>query len=423
MAVYSQESSQDPSVLFLESAQALGASCGILVWELEDESGFAEKARFGYGEDGFFYSFLARGLGNLEAVQNSPEPVVFPKEEFPLYLEESKFAVVSGIWEGNRFKGFLLLEFSDLIESAKISCFLLSKFLTKTSSISHHKSKEFSAIQYILDIFPDLKSQFSEWKNLSPSLVLGARGTGKKMLTKYLYKTLGRSGEWILIGSIPENLGKLEKSLQNWEELAAPEGFLVFDSVFNLGLGQQRIFYEWLEEGSFGGKILFVDRLGKPKEPYPPFWNMIQSNQIILPGLEKFTQEEMSGLIDVLFIEICEQLEKSNLHLDPQVKEELAARTYSGNLEELRSVLGNGIWRARGITVGQEEIGSPSNESQVSLEMPGAEDLDLPKCIEALERQKILLADKLFSGNQLRMAKALKISRGSLQYKMKNLGL
>lgn len=423
MTVYSQESSQDPSVLFLESAQALGASCGILVWELEDESGFAEKTRFGYGEDGFFYSFLARGLGNLEAVQSSPEPVVFAGEDFPLYLEESKFAVVSGVWEGSRFKGFLLLEFRDSVESAKISCFLLSKFLTKSGSASHPKSKEFSAIQYILDTVPDLKSEFSQWKNQNPSLILGPKGTGKKMLTKSLYKTLGLSGEWILIGSIPENLGKLEKSLKSWEELAAPDGFLVFDSVLNLGLGQQRIFYEWLEEGSFGGKIIFVDRLGKPKEPYPPFWKMIESNRLQLPGLEAFPKEKMSDLIEILFKEICDQLEKSNLQLNLQVREELAARAYSGNLEELRSILGNGIWRARGTIVGQEEIGSPTTELQVSLEMPGAEDLDLPKCIEALERQKILLADKLFSGNQLRMAKALKISRGSLQYKMKNLGL
>jgi transcriptional regulator with PAS, ATPase and Fis domain len=51
------------------------------------------------------------------------------------------------------------------------------------------------------------------------------------------------------------------------------------------------------------------------------------------------------------------------------------------------------------------------------------EDLDLRRSVEVLEKQKVLHAMKLFSGNQMRMSKALGISRGSLQYKMKQMGL
>jgi transcriptional regulator with PAS, ATPase and Fis domain len=51
------------------------------------------------------------------------------------------------------------------------------------------------------------------------------------------------------------------------------------------------------------------------------------------------------------------------------------------------------------------------------------EDLDLRRSVEILEKHKVLHAMKLFSGNQMRMSKALGISRGSLQYKMKQMGL
>jgi DNA-binding protein Fis len=50
-------------------------------------------------------------------------------------------------------------------------------------------------------------------------------------------------------------------------------------------------------------------------------------------------------------------------------------------------------------------------------------DLDLRKGVHELEREKIETANRIFEGNQVRMAKALGISRGSLQYRLKQMEL
>lgn len=55
----------------------LGFSAGVVVLKVEDEDSFYESASFGYGEDGFYYSFLNRGSLHWEELMHSQEPVFF----------------------------------------------------------------------------------------------------------------------------------------------------------------------------------------------------------------------------------------------------------------------------------------------------------------------------------------------------------
>lgn len=426
----------DPSLVFQSAAQGLGALCGVLVWEMEDESGFAERARFGYGEDGFFYSFLARGQGNLEKLQASSEPLVFRSEDVNLYSPNSILAVSAGIRKAGRFVGFLILEYAqDQRGSAEIGSFLLANFLSGGRGDAQPESevgslppsgrrKEVLGIECFLAEIPGFRSRWEIVQKERMVLVLGNPGSGKKSLAKYAFQSIKRNGKMILVNTLPENFGKLEKSLAHWSELAGSDGVLVFDKVFPIGLGQQRIFFEWLEDSGFRGQIFFLDTGSKVPETYPPFWGPLTENSIYLPDLDTLSPEVLGRVVDALFGEVCSQLNRENMRLDGTVRQALVESQFPGNLEELRSRLGNAVWRARGNSViAADWEFQAADGSGGNLELPDSEDLDLPKAIEALERQKILLAHKIFSGNQMRMAKALKISRGSLQYKMRNLKL
>ncbi|MCC5815566.1 MAG: hypothetical protein JJT78_12485 [Leptospira sp.] len=427
MTSFGSDSGDNYFEYFQGSAPIMGAICGFLAWEAEDQSGLEEKVRFGYGEDGFFYEFMARGEGNIEKLFESKDILVFSRNEYELYSDQASFAVVSGVYESERLIGFLLLEMDAAEDFGIVLAQLFARFLesslTKKAANALGNFREFLAIHSLVEGYSNLKERVENLKEGEPILISGSAGSGKKSLAKYIHRNRSKPGNFILINSIPENLGKLEKSLVNWEELSAPSGVLVFDKIPNLSLGQQRIFYEWIEETQFSGLIFFIDRNEKRSEIYPPFWARLERNTISLPSLDSLGKELLGSVILALFDEVKAQAGRESLDLSKHVWEKLRFSSYPGNLDELRGILSNAIWRTRGLIVGAEEIDLMSGEPPASLDLPTSDDLDLPRCIEALERQKIMLAQKLFSGNQLRMAKALKISRGSLQYKMRNLGL
>ncbi len=412
---------------FLKRAPLLGALCGILVWESED--GFVEKARFGFGEEGHFYEFMARGEGNLERLGQESEGLVFPKTSYRLFSPEAEFAVSCGIFREGRLAGFLVLEMQGDVQKALNKAFLLARFFDEREP-SHSFSqpisgdpREFAAIRVLVESYPVLKQGLEALDAKNPVLIVGPPGSGKKSLVRFLHRRRRYPGNLLILNTIPDNLGKLERALKHWEELAMPQGVLVFDKIPNLTLGQQRIFYEWLEGTHFPGKIFFVDRNEKRTEIYQPFWALLEISCVPMPSLDSLPKPLLGEVIDAMFEEICYQSGRESLRLRSEAREKLRFSSYPGNLEELRNLLSNAIWRSRGLEVGLEDLDAETREQAPNLNLPTPDDLDLPKSIRALERQKILLAQKLFSGNQIRMAKALKISRGSLQYKMRNLGL
>ncbi|PKA18517.1 helix-turn-helix domain-containing protein, partial [Leptospira haakeii] len=111
---------------------------------------------------------------------------------------------------------------------------------------------------------------------------------------------------------------------------------------------------------------------------------------------------------------------RPDLALSEDAIESLVESSSCQNLEDLRNAIEEAVLNSGSGEIRNSDL---KKEGPKGISLPDPEDLDLRKAVEAVERQKILLADKLFGGNQIRMAKALGISRGSLQYKLKNLGL
>ena len=163
--------------------------------------------------------------------------------------------------------------------------------------------------------------------------------------------------------------------------------------------------------------------MSSPNEEYPLFWRLVRQTEIYIPELPSLEVGIRRKILDSLVGEIFHLQSKKGMKVEEGVFEFLLEKSESHPLEEIRSVLEMAILQSRGDTLKGEEIRNLWTGKMKNLILIDDEDLDLRRSVEILEKHKVLHAMKLFSGNQMRMSKALGISRGSLQYKMKQMGL
>ncbi len=420
--------------IFGKLIQTLNGICGILVLkETSSDDSFIEFASYGYSSD-FYYSFIARGKEHFERISSSEEPVIFSSNEFNLYSQSSLFAAVIRIMYKEEMLGFFLIEFSSevtLLQSAfiqmlaeKIGILHAMKLNLSSSQPAHIYSNHEKNINY--DLFDFILGGSIGFTNSLKANrfinVQGSVGSGKKSLVKYIYNKLGLHGKLIYLNSLPDQIGKLEKSIQDWIALSG-NGILVVENVSGLSMGQQRVFFEFIKEPVLEPRIIFLDDLTKHKEDYQPFWNLLSQHTVQLPNLLSLDREKLKTVIDLLFKNLRQFNHRPDMTLSEDAYEFLYNFPYKENLRDLRNLLEQAVITSKENIIRKEFYLKLNNSKIKSLDFQNEEDLDLRKSVQALERQKILLANKIFSGNQIRMAKALGVSRGSLQYKMKQLEL
>ncbi|TGN19784.1 response regulator [Leptospira idonii] len=411
-----------------ELCTGLGARSGVVVLKSADEDSFYENSSFGYGEDGFFYSFLSRGGKDWERLMSSPEPVVFSGREYEIFHSQG-IAKAVRILSGEESIGFILMEWEE--ESGGEEDIFLYLFSEKIGKEWHPKSKIATAFSetktpsggappFLLPSLPHYHSRLESLSREKVITIIGPSGSGKKTLAKWIHNQIRPQTPFLVLGSLPENFGKLEKSLSDWGKEAG-QGSLVFLNSKSLSLGQQKIIVDWMGEGSFSGLVFFLDRPEEKEEILPEYSKILQKNQLLLPSFDFLSREVLSEITVQLFRDLVLSQNRNGLELEHSALQSILNRSFPGNFSDLKNLLLSAILTCKGNEVGLEDL--EEEISSVDLGVPDAEDLDLRRGIQALERQKILLSMRIFSGNQIRMAKALGISRGSLQYKMKQLGL
>ncbi|MCE9500439.1 MAG: hypothetical protein K8R21_08070 [Leptospira sp.] len=413
----------------------VGGNCGLVVLLSESGDLLEEAAAIGYGEDGFYYNFMTRGGGNFERVEGSGSPVLFMASEAEVFHQSSQSLLVQRILSRNKMAGFLLVEmpmdFRD--EILLLVGFLASRISGIIDSKSGHsggpgevpvnkKREGFVAVEFLINSNPVLRQGIEEWDVASPLLISGPPGSGKKSLARYLCEKNLLKGQMVLISSLPDQLIKMEKSLEVWRGMAR-NGMIVFDKMSGLSIGQQRLFYEFLLDRKSESQLVFIDDNGKKEEIYLPFWDILSKNVLNLPGVSNLPKSELTELIRQLFSDLCRKYNRTGLNLTPSSLDKLKYMSFPGNLADLTNILEYSILQSTGSEIREQDIIQNTEKGFQAIGIQDSEELDLRKCVEALERQKILLASRLFSGNQIRMAKAMGISRGSLQYKMKQMGL
>lgn len=414
---------------------AVGANCGTIALAPINEKYYVECATSGYGEEGFFYEFLSRDLKHLKNVEESSLPLVFYSKDYKLYFDYSDFALVCRIpVKDSRPVGFVLFEFTGMYQD--IMSLFLGMFAIRIGQIYSQKYDlclKDNLVDFgngevkidLMDLLAPLSRGFQGIKNLlkNPDVLLisGKKGTGKKSFAKYIYQTFRYKGDCIFINSIPEQFGKLERALAEWTIMVG-NGVVVFDDVRSFSIGQQDLFYQFLKNKKGDFSLFFIDSENDGINFYQPFWDMLNEHIVVLPELNYLDKEELQVIIKKMFYDLKMLHGRSGLKISASTIDLLTKYNYSENLRELRGILENSILRSKDslIEIDDLNIGSKSDLKSMVL---ANEDLNLRKCVENLERQKIILANKLFAGNQMRMAKALGISRGSLQYKMKQFEL
>jgi transcriptional regulator of acetoin/glycerol metabolism len=142
---------------------------------------------------------------------------------------------------------------------------------------------------------------------------------------------------------------------------------------------------------------------------------LLGGNQLVLPPVRacrEFLEEEVERLLDLQAVRTGRVV-----RLSPEALDVLMEYEWPGNWWELRKVLESAVLLC------EEGIVRPGD---LRLDGPGLErpdDLNLRKRSEELEKSLLLQAHALHGGNQVQMARALGISRGSLQYKLEKYGL
>jgi DNA-binding protein Fis len=419
-------------IVFDGLVRILNGSCGILVLK-ENADSFVEFTSCGYESD-FYYSFLARGNGNFESITSSEEPVLFWAKDFSLSSPNSSLAMTTRIVYKGEMLGFLLIEFSQEVNDlqrtflemvaeriANLHAMKLNLVSIPTPYVHGNQDKNinFELFDFILSGSIGFTNSLKANRFIN---IQGSQGSGKKSLVKYIYKKLDLHGKIVHLNSLPDQIGKLEKSIQDWIALSG-NGILVIENISNLSMGQQRVFFEFIKEPVLEPRIIFLDDLTKHKEDYQPFWNLLTQHTVQLPNLLSLDKEKLKTVIDLLFKNLRQVNRRPDMTLSDDAYEFLFNYPYKENLRDLRNLLEQAVITSKENIIRKEFYLKFNNSKIKSLDFQNEEDLDLRKSVQALERQKILLANKIFSGNQIRMAKALGVSRGSLQYKMKQLEL
>ncbi|EPG72617.1 transcriptional regulator, Fis family [Leptospira fainei serovar Hurstbridge str. BUT 6] len=413
--------------------KTLGSSAGLATLPAEgEEDALEEVASWGYSEEGFFYSFLAKGSEIRRKLESSP-PFYLPKSSnAEFFLPDSSGGLLGSILVHGKVQGFLLLEIEN--PPSEWQSLFLALFCQKLASILENAPNISAASRNDVGS-EDRKDQLGQilfrltkggdviWDLYRKSRVLkirGPKGSGKKTLAKWVHRRESAGRGLLVIGVLPEHGGKLEKSLEEWEAMA-PGGTLVFERIQEYSALQQKLLYEYATSERNRPRLIFLENSESlPAEELVFFRTLLESNSLEIPPWKTWPTIDRRNVISLIFEEVREAQGRFDLSLSEEAGRSLATPELDRNLEDLRNSIEEGVLHSSGREIREFAIQS---ERPQGVSMPEADDLDLRKAVEALERQKILLAYKLFGGNQIRMSKALGISRGSLQYKLKNLGL
>ncbi|HNN73973.1 MAG TPA: helix-turn-helix domain-containing protein [Leptospiraceae bacterium] len=147
----------------------------------------------------------------------------------------------------------------------------------------------------------------------------------------------------------------------------------------------------------------------------PAFWSFLSTRQFVVPPLRKMSQflsEEIERILEGLRVQYGRRVEVSEAAMN-----RLLRYDWPGNWDELKQSLETAYLLCHEGVIGEAELrlGDHGGEEPDTL--------NLRRRTADLERRLILEAYSLHAGNQVHMARALGISRGSLQYKLAKYGL
>ena len=297
----------------------------------------------------------------------------------------------------------------------------------------------------------------------STVLITGESGTGKELIARALHVNSSRLGEPFIrvnCAAIPKTL--MESELFGHEKGSftgavsarpgrfelADRGTLFLDEIGEIPPEMQVQLLRVLQESEFervgGIKTIKVDvrlvtatnldlarevQIGNFREDLYYRLNVVP---IHLPPLRD-RRDDIAVLVEHFITKFNERLKKKITLVDADALERLTAYHWPGNIRELENVLERTILFCSGPTIGAADLPpelqmavSPSTNEPRAAGGPGRA-TSLKEVVrqetERVERELIVRALDATGGNVTQAARKLKISRKSLQTKMKEFGL
>ncbi len=201
-----------------------------------------------------------------------------------------------------------------------------------------------------------------------------------------------------------------------------PERALVILEVSALARPAQLRLHSFLAAEEGGGRFWILqscrnlEAMARAGRFDPGLWSRIRDGVQVLPPLRTQSEPQLRAEVDRL-LERLARVHRREVRCSPEALGALAAHRWPGNWEELALVVERAFLLAPGERIEEQDLTFPG-----PVEVRPGSGLDLRRRSEELERQLLMEAYSLHAGNQVHMARALGISRGSLQYKMDKFG-
>lgn len=288
-----------------------------------------------------------------------------------------------------------------------------------------------------------------------PVLILGAAGTGKEVLSRWIHQhSPWSAGPYIRVNcaAIPGTL--LESELFGYEKGAfsgadrlkpgrveqAHNGTLFLDEIAEIDLSLQAKLLEFLQDGRFSrigdreerhveARIICATNRTLEREIQtggfrPDLFYRINVVQLQMPSLIA-RKEDIPQLVDH-FVSACNaRFERQSPRMDDRMKRFLQTREWPGNIRELEN------WVARHVLLGDEDALVAALPVRPAPKMPerNADVTSVPlkqmtkNAIHRVEKQLILEVLRANQWNRRKAAEVLKISYRTLIYKIRQAGL
>jgi two-component system nitrogen regulation response regulator GlnG len=296
-------------------------------------------------------------------------------------------------------------------------------------------------------------------------LIRGESGTGKELVARALYQHSRRAGRAFLAlncGAIPETLleselfgheqgaftGAERRRIGKFEQCAG--GTLFLDEIGEMPPGLQGKILRVLQDRTFqrvGGNEVLTAEVRLIAATHRDLEAEVAAGRFLdamyyrlnvvtieLPPL-RARGDDLPLLVDHALRMACGQFGRPMLRVAPETRERLICYRWPGNIRELINVSQSAVLRAVGPTLLPDDLPRPIRQarpvaaSELTWEQLVEQDLGAgrtglyARALERMERTLLVRVLGHTDGNQSRAAEMLGITRGSLRFKLRSLGL
>lgn len=260
-------------------------------------------------------------------------------------------------------------------------------------------------------------------------IVFGASGTGKEQVALEIYRQSPRSQKPHIVveaggaGLIGKHDPKSDRSeiynrIKSYFE-NADGGTIIVKNLHLLSFEKQSVLLHILEEEHPNVRVIctaepYLPRMMAEQSFRPNLMYMLREFEIVIPSLREVT-EDIPVLADVFLKMYAGKTEQTQKRLDASAIKALKQHLWIGNVRELKNVILQAAFATEGDVITSNNltfnVSDPEDYEDVHLKNPSD------------EKRRITDALNRTGWNKFQAAKLLKISRTTLDYKIRQFGI